>query len=292
MIEWRKTLYQHELIPNFLSTHLLPQKEEMTRSIHRSCLGKACHAKIAYINGYYLHLVVSLIPSFKHALNHTKRFDDIVLLRRSVLLEKAMVEGLVNPNHRVRMRTIYMLVEHGHAEAVPFLLPLLHDREMPVRNAAIVALGTFADQQAFAPLVAHLTAPISLERKNAVLALVALEDSRREDAFLEALKTERNPSVRVELIKALSVFPDEKVLETLIERLTDEDGDVRAVTAIALGKMGLPRAIPALQQMALTDTNQETSIHGLSIQNSSIAKQAIQMLLHPDQEQAIDWPDY
>ena len=135
------------------------------------------------------------------------------------------------------------------------LLPLLHDREMPVRCAAIVALGIFADRQAFDPLVACLAAPISLERKNAVQALVALGDPRSRDTFLGALKTEMNPFVRAGLIKAVSVFPEEAVLETLIELLTDRDEDVRAVAAIALGKMGQPRAIPALQQMALTDTH-------------------------------------
>lgn len=207
------------------------------------------------------------------------------------MIEKAIAEGLVNPDYRVRMRTIHVLVERGHAEAVQLLLPLLHDREMPVRNAAIVALGTFADRQAFDPLVTCLAAPISLERKNAVQALVALGDPRRRDAFLDALKTEMNPFVHMRLIKAVSVFPEEEVLETLIELLTDRDEDVRAVAAIALGKMGQPRAIPALQQMALTDTNQETSIHGLWEQNSSLAKRAIQMILHPEQEQGIGWPD-
>src|SRR5260370_34954930 len=100
-----------------------------------------------------------------------------------------------------------------------------------------------------------------------------------------------NPFVRVGLIKAVSVFPEEEVLETLIELLTDQDEDVRAVAAIALGKMGQPRAIPALQRMALTDTNQETRIDGLREQNSSLTKRAIQMILHPEQEQDIVWQD-
>lgn len=236
-----------------------------------------------------MELYASTSKPLSHVL--TKKSEEIRLLRRDILIEKAIADGLVNPDYRVRMRTIHVLVERGHAEAVQLLLPLLHDREMPVRNAAIVALGTFADRQAFDPLVTCLAAPISLERKNAVQALDALGDPRRRDAFLDALKTEMNPFVRVGLIKAVSVFPEEEVLETLIELLTDRDEDVRAVAAIALGKMGQPRAIPALQQMALTDTNQETSSDGLCEQNSSLAKRAIQMILHPEQEQGIGWPD-
>jgi HEAT repeat protein len=206
-------------------------------------------------------------------------------------MDQSSEEGVVHPDYRVRLRTIYALVERGHGEGAQVLLPLLRDRELPVRLAVIGALGTLADPQAFEPLVACLAAPISLERKQAVQALVALGDPRRRDAFLDALKTEPNPKVRAVLIKALSVFPEEEILETLMEQLTDRDEDVRAVAAIALGKMGQLRAIPALQQMTLTDTNQETSIHGLWELNSSVAKRAIHMILHSEQSQDIGWPD-
>lgn len=205
--------------------------------------------------------------------------------------EKTIIEDLSDLDYRVRMRTIHTLVQRGHAEAIQLLLPLLNDREMLVRCAAMIALGTFADRQIFDSLVPFLASTVSLERKNAVQALVTSEDPRRRDAFLDALKTETNLFVRVQLIKALSVFHEEKVFEMLIEQLTDQDEDIRAIAAIALGKMGQPCAIPALQQMVLTDTNEETSIHGLCELNSTIAKRAIQMILHPEQEQNIDWPD-
>ncbi len=207
------------------------------------------------------------------------------------MIEKAVTEGLTNPDYRTRMRTIHILIEKRHPGAVPLILPLLYDREMPVRNAAIVALGMLADREAFEPLVACLIATISLERKNAVQALVALGDPRRLGPLLDALRTEVNSSVRLEIIKAISAFPKEEVIETLIRLLTDRDEDVRVVAAIALGKIGQPHAIPALEQMALTDTNQETVIHGLWETNSFVAKQAIKMILHPDGEQDLDWPD-
>jgi HEAT repeat protein len=207
------------------------------------------------------------------------------------LIEKTIAEDLTNPDHRMRMRTIHMLVEKQHPGAVLLLLPLLHDREMPVRNAAIVALGMFSDSRAFEPLLACLAAPITLERKNAVQSLDALGDPRRLDPLLDALRTEINSSVRLEIIKAISAFSKAEVIETLIRLLTDRDEDVRVVAAIALGRIGEPQAIPALQQMALTDTNQETSIHGLYERNSTVARRAIQMILYPEREQDLDWPD-
>ena len=206
-------------------------------------------------------------------------------------MENILTEGLANSDYRLRMRSIYALVEQRYVEAVPLLLPLLHDREMPVRCAAIAALGTFADPRAFEPLVACLAAPGTLERRNAVQALVALGDPRRCDALLQALKTEKDSTISVDMIKAVSVFSQQEVLEALMERLGDRDSDVRAVAAIALGKLGQLQAIPALQQMSLTDTNEEAFLQGLWETNSSIAKRAIHMILHPQQEQDIGWPE-
>jgi HEAT repeat protein len=205
-------------------------------------------------------------------------------------MEKTFTEGLANSDYRIRMRTIYTLVEQKYGEAVPLLLTLLHDREMPVRCAAIAALGIFADSQAFEPLAACLVSPITLERRNAVEALVALGDPRRCDVLLQALKTEPNSSIRGAMIKAVSVFPEQEALEGLMERLGDREPYVRAVAAIALGKMGQPHTIPALQQMALTDTNEETFLQRGYERNSSIAQRAIHMILHPEQEHDLDWP--
>ncbi|GHO95793.1 hypothetical protein KSF_058410 [Reticulibacter mediterranei] len=207
------------------------------------------------------------------------------------MLEKITIKALADPDYRKRMRAIHAFVDQGNMEAVPYILPLLQDREMPVRNAAIVALGMLADQQAFEPLTACLAASTSQERDNAVQALVQMGDSRRRDPLVAALKIERTPSVRQKIVKAISVFPDDEVIETLIQCLMDLDEDVRAAAAVALGKIGHPRAIPALEQMMLSDTNQETSIHHLWINNSVVARQAVDMIRYPEQEHDLDWPD-
>lgn len=138
-------------------------------------------------------------------------------------MEHTLTEGLANADYRIRMRSMYALVEQKYEEAVPLLLALLHDREMPVRCAAIAALGTLADPQAFEPLVACLASPITLERKNVVQALVALGDARHGDTFLQALKTEKNFAIRASMIKAISAFPKPETVgsgATVPKRLT------------------------------------------------------------------------
>jgi HEAT repeat protein len=199
---------------------------------------------------------------------------------------------LTDVDHRVRLRAIYALVESRHPVAGQWIRPLLCDREAPVRSAAIVALGQLRDQDAFDALVACLAAPTSHERRNAVQALVALGDPRMREPLVYALKTEPWAPVRGDIIKALSTFRDDAIaIDALIEALTDRDEDVRATAAVALAKMGASKALPALQHMALTDTNQETIIHGLWELNSTVALRAIEMIRAPERATPLDWPD-
>src|SRR5258708_218398 len=94
--------------------------------------------------------------------------------------------GLADPDHRVRLQAIYALVERGQPQVGQWIRPLLHDRESPVRNAAIVALGELRDQEAFDALVACLAASMSHERRNAVQALVALGNPQMRRPLVQA----------------------------------------------------------------------------------------------------------
>lgn len=198
---------------------------------------------------------------------------------------------LASDDYRHRLQAIYRLVEHHPPQAGSWIRPLLQDRESLVRSAAIVALGTVEDQESFAPLVACLAAPMSHERRNAVQALIALGDERMRSPFVQALSHEINWSVCLAIIKGLSAFAhDEEVVDVLIQQLQAPDEDVRAAAAVALAKMRARAAIPALQYMAETDTNQETSIHGLWVVNSSVAKMAIVTILSDQPLSELDWP--
>lgn len=93
------------------------------------------------------------------------------------------------------------------------------------------------------------------------------------------------------IIKGLSAFADDgEVIAALIQQLQAPDEDVRATAAVALAKMRAGAAVPALQHMMQTDTNQETTIHGLWVANSGVAKWAIAMILSGQQASELDWP--
>jgi HEAT repeat protein len=198
---------------------------------------------------------------------------------------------LTSADYRRRMQAIYRLVEQHPPQAGSWIRPLLKDREALVRSAAIVALGDLQDQDALADLVACLAAATTHEQSNAVRALVALGGERMHDPLLQALSQKTDPFVCFGIIKGLSTFADDgEVIDALIQQLQAPDEDVRATAAVALAKMRTHAAVPALQHMMQTDTNQETSIHGLWVANSSVAKMAIATILSGQQASELDWP--
>ena len=90
---------------------------------------------------------------------------------------------------------------------------------------------------------------------------------------------------------AISAFADDReVIDVLIQELRTPDEDVRAAAAVALAKMRACAANPALQHMAQTDTNQVTSIRGMWVFNSSVAKMAIVAILSDQPPSELDWP--
>ena len=199
--------------------------------------------------------------------------------------------GLGDSDYRIRLRTLERCREQSEIAAAPWIRLLLHDHESVVRSAAMAVLGALRDQEAFVLLTDCLQAATTHERRNAVQALVALGNPQMRDPLIRTLEEEPHFSVRIVIIQALSTFHgDEETINTLIRRLTDRDEDVRATAAVALAKMGASSAIDALEQMALTDTNQETLINGLVTTNSSVARQAIEILLTESSPSTLEWP--
>jgi HEAT repeat protein len=205
--------------------------------------------------------------------------------------DQAAPAELTSEDYRRRLQAMYRLVEQRPPQAGTWIRPLLHDRESLVRSAAIVALGDMQDQESFADLVACLAAPTSHERRNAVLSLIALGDARMRIPLVQALTQESQWSVCQDSIKGLSACADDAaVIDVLIQELQARDEDVRATAAVALAKMRAHAAVPALQHMLQRDTNQETSIHGLWVADSTVTQMAIAAILSGQQPPELDGP--
>ncbi len=218
-----------------------------------------------------------------------KRYS-ITLQARCIMIPHDY-SGLHDPDYRIRLRNLERCREQHELAAAPWIHPLLGDRESLVRSAAIVTLGELRDQEAFDLLIGCLQAATTHERRNTVQALVALRNPQMRVPLILQLETEPRFLVRIAIIQALSTFrADEETIDALIRRLTDHDEDVRATAAVALAKMGASKAIDALDQMARTDTNHETLMKGLATCNSTVARQAMEILLAKAPVSAMVWP--
>jgi HEAT repeat protein len=119
----------------------------------------------------------------------------------------------------VRKVAAYALGQLGGSEATPALVVGLRDKDMEVRGAAAVALSRTPDAAAIAPLIA------------------ALQD--------------KSPFVRAHAAAALGVNgrAAAQAVPSLIKILTtDEDHEARRQAAAALGHIGEPSALPALER--------------------------------------------
>jgi HEAT repeat protein len=67
------------------------------------------------------------------------------------------------------------------------------------------------------------------------------------DTLLEALQKSSNWQVRLVAAETFVIIPDPNVIENLIDALNDQNGQVRISAAKALGRLGDPKAIPALE---------------------------------------------
>jgi len=202
-----------------------------------------------------------------------------------------LLPGLTDADHRQRLRAVEACILLGDPAAAPWIRPLLQDRESVVRSAAIRALGDLKDEHSFAELVTCLAAATSHERIQAVHALIALGNPQMRTPLIHAVTAEPHYSVRIAIIKALSNFyTDIKVVTVIIHCLTDPNEDVRATAAVALAQMGATQAIPALQRMALSDTNHETMMNGMYTAISAVARQALAVLRGQTQHRSLPWP--
>jgi HEAT repeat protein len=101
-----------------------------------------------------------------------------------------------------------------------------------------------------------------------------------KETLVSVLRLLKDPSetTRYNITDWLTLYPDERALESLIEVLmNDPDPSVRANAAVALGEIKNPRAIPALEWVVAHDF--ESNFDGEAV--SSIANGMLARIRNP-----------
>jgi HEAT repeat protein len=121
------------------------------------------------------------------------------------------------------------------------------------RERAVAELRALERESLFRSLAKLLSQPDTDIHCNACLAAVLTDQASGIDLVLPLLK-DRDSDVRWHVCGLLHDFGDHRAIQPLIERLhADPDPLVRGTAAYALGGIGDPSAIPALQAAELED---------------------------------------
>ena len=142
------------------------------------------------------------------------------------------------------------------------LLRKLRSESAEMRAYAAEGLGGVGNAHAVAPLIDALTDNNSTVRRFAISSLGRIRDARAIDVLIPFLQDEE-PDMRCAAATALGELgltedrfstPPIQVIEALINTITDSDRGVCAAAVVALGRIGSPHAVSALN--ALTETTE------------------------------------
>ena len=131
--------------------------------------------------------------------------------------------------------------------AVKPLIAALSDPDPLVRRQAAEALGRMSDPRSVEPLIDGLSDPDPLIRRQIIQALGKIKDPRAIDPLIKILiDTDEKPYIRATAAEALGSIQQDIAVNALISALYDEHWVVRSRAVQALGKIKDPRAVDSL----------------------------------------------
>ena len=162
------------------------------------------------------------------------------------------------------------------------LLRKLKSESAEMRAYAAEGLGGIGDVNAVAPLIDALTDNNSTVRRFAISSLGKIRDARAIDVLIPFLQ-DAEPDMRCAAVVALGELglteerfstPPVQVLEALINSVTDNDNAVCSAAVVALGRIGNPQAVSALNALAKTTDSEwirryiSEALHQIEEQNT------------------------
>ena len=197
-------------------------------------------------------VIARIDPGNQHSVR-----DDIGALRnRGVVSWADLLAVLDDPAAgEDRATACWLLGRAGDERALGPLVAALHDPDPRLRGEAARALGALGSPRAVPELIAVLQTDANPDtRMAAAHSLGLFSDHRAVDALLARLADRsENPRVRGFAAEALAGPGERRAVPALIAALGDPSVEVRFWAAFALGEIGDPAALSALQQLARTD---------------------------------------
>jgi HEAT repeat protein len=154
-----------------------------------------------------------------------------------------------------RARACWLLGRMRDARALDHLASALGDPDQRLRAEAARSLGALGSPRAVPDLVAALQEDADPEtRIGAAYSLGLLGDHRAVDPLLAKLADgDEDPRVRGVVAESLAELQERRAVPALIAALGDPSVEVRFWASFALGELGDPAALSALERLAQTD---------------------------------------
>jgi HEAT repeat protein len=235
---------------------------------------------------------VSAVPALFAALDD----DDPIVSRAAVnaihALGHAHTEPLAiaaarSPSLRVRRAGLRILGYFGWRSGLATLLEALASGDERLRDTAIQGLALVDDPRALDALLQTAEGPLPQARASAMRALGRVHSSPAVLARLQAGMSDPDPWVRYYACQALGAQGAVGATDALVERLTDEAGQVRIAVIDALARMPGERAMAALVQASRSPDPdlRRAALLGLG---SARPAQALPILLEAASEASIE----
>jgi len=188
----------------------------------------------------------SLLSLFEIDNTYQKRFlCEVAGIIASPVYFPTFEKLLTDEDGHIRSSAAIAISKLGNQKAIEPLKRLLTDPYEDVQEAAVRALSNLREGLSTNELLDMLDEPIPLQRKNVALLLGRIGATAAIPALGFVLK-DAHVSVRKAVIEAFSHLKTKESITFLILALTDEDSDIRALSALSLGSVGGEGSFEAL----------------------------------------------
>ena len=185
---------------------------------------KIQHKLIELINGGNPLLVEYAILTIGRA----QDYNNIEIYRKALNASEASVKSAA----------ILVLGWVGDTHSKEQLYSYLTSKEIGVPEAAAASIALLSDETDSEKLAKYLNDEDMRIRLVAIYALSLINDEKAFEYLSNALKTEEDEYVRVQLAKKISLFKDKKVGQILLGLLDDNSIQVREAAASGLSRRG------------------------------------------------------
>ncbi len=151
---------------------------------------------------------------------------------------------------RIRAAAAMALGQLADKAVTPALIKAAADKDVNVRYAAVYAMGIVKDPASLDALTRALRDADEDVRAHAAQSLAELADKQAAPALLERVQQDLIGPVRGHAVIALARLGERSVAPALVAHLgAEKDPKVLAATAHAVGQLGAPTDIPALEKL-------------------------------------------